>query len=239
MVPFLRHAGFVGREEDLAALHALLLNDGPVVGVLPVAASGMGGIGKTQLAVEYAYRYAGEYPGGVYWVNAANTFQAELAALAERVGLREDGRAASRQTRPAQQQRLALAFAGFLRLRRGRWCLRQRGDRGDPLSLRDRGHAVVPVRLACRLLFTTRRRERSGLLRASRCGCCRRILRFGCFCRVRCGAGCLRGMERVGRRSRWGGGSAGRWGVCRWRSCWLRPIWGSRRGFRWLIIWGG
>jgi hypothetical protein len=50
VVPFLRHERFVGREEDLARLHALLRTD-RAVGVRPVAAAGMGGIGKTQLAV--------------------------------------------------------------------------------------------------------------------------------------------------------------------------------------------
>jgi hypothetical protein len=58
LVPFLRNLGFVGREGDLAQVHRLL-QQAVAVGVLPVAASGMGGIGKTQLAVEYAYRHAG------------------------------------------------------------------------------------------------------------------------------------------------------------------------------------
>jgi hypothetical protein len=38
-VPFLRHPGFVGREEDLARVHALL-QKGEAVGVRPVAADG-------------------------------------------------------------------------------------------------------------------------------------------------------------------------------------------------------
>lgn len=53
-VPFLRNAGFVGREDDLERLHALLQKGG-AVGVRPAALTGMGGIGKTQLAVEYVY----------------------------------------------------------------------------------------------------------------------------------------------------------------------------------------
>jgi hypothetical protein len=61
-VPFLKNAGFVGREDDLVRLHGLLQKGG-AVGVRPAALTGMGGIGKTQLAVEYVYRYAGAYPG--------------------------------------------------------------------------------------------------------------------------------------------------------------------------------
>jgi hypothetical protein len=85
-VPFLPNPAFVGREDDLEILHALL-QKGAAVGVRPAALTGMGGIGKTQLAVEYVYRYADAYPGGVYWVNAVEPLQAELGRLAIEVGL--------------------------------------------------------------------------------------------------------------------------------------------------------
>jgi tetratricopeptide (TPR) repeat protein len=153
-VPFLRNPGFVGREEDLAEVHGLLQKR-EAVGVRPVAASGMGGIGKTQLAVEYAYRYAGEYPGGVYWVNAANDWQAELAALAERVGLREDDAEGTER-----QRRLALAFAAHVEAHPGALVVFDNVE--DPPALRDPAHGVVPAMLPCRLLFTTRRRDRDS-----------------------------------------------------------------------------
>jgi predicted ATPase len=53
------------------------------VGITPAGISGMGGIGKTQLAVEYAYRHRAAYPGGVFWVNAARVqdWAQELVAL--------------------------------------------------------------------------------------------------------------------------------------------------------------
>src|SRR5271170_2838639 len=103
-VPFLRNPSFVGREDDLARLHALL-QKGAAVGVRPAALTGMGGIGKTQLAVEYAYRYAAAYPGGVYWVNAAQPLQAEFARLAIVVGL-----SAGEGPESERIMRLALAF---------------------------------------------------------------------------------------------------------------------------------
>ena len=36
--------------------------------VCQAATVGQGGIGKTAMAVEYAWKYSGEYPGGVFWL---------------------------------------------------------------------------------------------------------------------------------------------------------------------------
>jgi NB-ARC domain len=150
-VPFLRNAGFVGREDDLATLHGLLQKVG-AVGVRPAALTGMGGIGKTRLAVEYVYRYAGAYPGGVYWVNAAEPLQAELARLAIEVGLDAGGGAGSERT-----MRLGLAFAGYLRERPEALAVFDNVE--DPLALRSPAPGFIPEALGCRLLFTTRRRD--------------------------------------------------------------------------------
>src|SRR5262249_23437791 len=79
-VPFPRNEDFVGRDEDLDWLHASLLGQQPV-GIRPAGLTGMGGIGKTQLAVEYAYRYRAMYVGGIYWINAAEPIREGFAAL--------------------------------------------------------------------------------------------------------------------------------------------------------------
>lgn len=44
----------------------------------------MGGLGKTQLAIEYAYRYRTEYPNGVIWINADQDIDAQLIEIAEK-----------------------------------------------------------------------------------------------------------------------------------------------------------
>jgi len=62
-VPQLRNPFFTGRDVTLNSLHTELLSHGRA------ALSGMGGIGKTQVAIEYAYRYRAEY-GPVLWVRA-------------------------------------------------------------------------------------------------------------------------------------------------------------------------
>jgi hypothetical protein len=53
-VPAIRNRNFVGRDDDLAALQAAL--DSRHV----VALTGLGGIGKSQLAVQLAHRYAAQ-----------------------------------------------------------------------------------------------------------------------------------------------------------------------------------
>jgi tetratricopeptide (TPR) repeat protein len=61
-----RNPAFTGREAMLTAIReALVSGDRAVVQAL----RGMGGVGKTQVAVEYAHRYAREYDL-VWWVNA-------------------------------------------------------------------------------------------------------------------------------------------------------------------------
>lgn len=68
-VPFLRNPCFTGRETLLQSIHAQLTSAQPVVLTKAAALSGLGGIGKTQLAVEYAYRHALEYTA-VFWLAA-------------------------------------------------------------------------------------------------------------------------------------------------------------------------
>lgn len=59
---------FVGREENLAQVHAKL-QAASTVAVSSV--SGMGGVGKTELALQYAYQHlqSNTYPGGLCWIN--------------------------------------------------------------------------------------------------------------------------------------------------------------------------
>ena len=55
---------FTGREELLERLRRALLERHRA------ALSGLGGVGKSQAAIEYATRHRAEYPAGVFWVNA-------------------------------------------------------------------------------------------------------------------------------------------------------------------------
>src|SRR6185312_13503241 len=78
-VPFLRNAYFTGRADLLNKLHELL----SVVPTQIRALAGLGGIGKTQLAIEYAYRYQEVY-SAVFWVRASSRemLVADFIALA-------------------------------------------------------------------------------------------------------------------------------------------------------------
>lgn len=84
-----RTKNFTGRDQLLEELRRrMMLDRQEVTAVLPHALHGYGGVGKTAVAVEYAYRYAHEYDL-VWWVQAdQNTVvTATLAALAPRLDL--------------------------------------------------------------------------------------------------------------------------------------------------------
>lgn len=76
---------FVGREAELAHLHTQLQTGN--LGALTVL-HGMGGAGKTSLALEYLYRYQAEY-AFTFWIPAENAFSLKLAfiGLASQLGL--------------------------------------------------------------------------------------------------------------------------------------------------------
>jgi hypothetical protein len=72
-------AWFVGRLPELWRLHAALYPEttrltvprsGPAVALV----CGLGGVGKTLLAEEYALRFSAAYPGGVFWLRAAGSY---------------------------------------------------------------------------------------------------------------------------------------------------------------------
>ena len=69
-LPYVGSSNFVGRETQLEELHNLL-NSNQQVAITAIA--GMGGIGKTELAVQYARRYREQYPGGLCWLTARDS----------------------------------------------------------------------------------------------------------------------------------------------------------------------
>lgn len=68
--PRWRNPRFIGREQELKKLSTLLDENTSEVRVFVLA--GLGGIGKTRLAVEFAYLYRNRFPGGVFWLNMAD-----------------------------------------------------------------------------------------------------------------------------------------------------------------------
>jgi len=87
-----RNPNFTGRKDLLARLHSALMKDRKAAVVQALA--GLGGVGKTQLAIEYAHAHADEYPI-IWWMRSEQptTLAADYAALAEPLQLRERGSA--------------------------------------------------------------------------------------------------------------------------------------------------
>ena len=89
-IPYSRNPFFTGRKNVLDQLHKKLTSIKSVALSQPMAISGLGGIGKTQTAVEYAYRYRKEY-NAVLWTKADSyeSLISDYSAIAELLNLPE------------------------------------------------------------------------------------------------------------------------------------------------------
>lgn len=85
-LPYARNPFFTGRKDTLTALRSRLESTG--CAALTQALAGMGGIGKTQTAIEYAYQYLENYRA-VMWVSADTeiTIRTSIVAIAAGLGL--------------------------------------------------------------------------------------------------------------------------------------------------------
>lgn len=117
-----RNARFTGREGELTTLREQLLAGGQAVVLqeqrnqptaLPVALQGMGGIGKTQLAIEYVHRFRNAYDV-VWWVQAdpPEFVDTALADMAPQIGVEIEGTETAADTARAVLQKLRRGEAG-------------------------------------------------------------------------------------------------------------------------------
>ncbi|KAL4789005.1 purine and uridine phosphorylase [Aspergillus venezuelensis] len=93
-IPFPKNEGFVGRDRQLSQLEELLFSPGRQH---KVAITGLGGVGKTQIALEFAYQAQQSRPDcSIFWIPATNleTLQRTYFHIAQQLqlpGLEEEG----------------------------------------------------------------------------------------------------------------------------------------------------
>ena len=151
-VPFRRNPFFTGREPIFAQIHRLLHAGKTAALSQPPAISGLGGIGKTQTAVEYAYRYRDAYQF-VLWVqaNTSETLLSNFVALAGLLNLPEQN---------AQEQQLVVQAPNHWFETHSGWLLIF--DNADDLAMIQ---DYLPQGNQGHIVLTTRAQAMSGLAR--------------------------------------------------------------------------
>ena len=152
-IPITRNPYFIGREPLLALLHKRLSTARAAALTQAQALYGLGGIGKTQAAAEYAFRHGDDYTH-VLWIRAANhdTLVADFVMLAQLLDLPEKNEQDQLQAVAAVKRWLAGNEGWLLIL-----------DNADDLPL---AREFLPTSHKGYILFTTRA-QAAGAIAAS------------------------------------------------------------------------
>jgi nucleoside phosphorylase/tetratricopeptide (TPR) repeat protein len=146
MVPFRKNPRFVGREEEIGKIEGLITQqDSPA----RLAICGLGGVGKTQIAIELAYRMRNREPEcSIFWISCTSFESVEQAymSIASKLGMTN--------TKPTEVKEQVKAYLSEERMTK--WLLlfdnaddMEMWTMADFLPESERGH----------ILFTTRSRQ--------------------------------------------------------------------------------
>src|SRR5579859_8035327 len=105
MVCHQQNPHFTGRDELLTQLREKLLSKRPKQYNHRVAIYGMGGVGKTQIAIEYVYRFRQSYDN-IFWINASD--QASLLTGFQEIGTLTHTLPTTTEVSPTQAAKAAL-----------------------------------------------------------------------------------------------------------------------------------
>ena len=84
----LRNPYFVGRKKELKELFVDCLGfHGETKKGIPIAIAGLAGIGKTELALTFAYRFSLFFSDGVYWIDTPNGIVQEFEKVGVHLGI--------------------------------------------------------------------------------------------------------------------------------------------------------
>src|SRR5450631_3682774 len=142
-VPYPRNTFFTGREEILHHLHEHLHQKQTIALTQSLSISGLGGIGKTQIALEYAYQYRHDYDF-VFWTSAGTqeTLLADIVTIADLLQLSERSEQDPKKVIQAIKQ-------WFATHQKWLWIL----DNIDDVSM---AYDIVPMEYSGHLLLTSR-----------------------------------------------------------------------------------
>ncbi len=144
-IPYSRNPYFTGRAKLLQSLHDQLSSGNTMALTQAQAISGLGGIGKTQTAIEYAHRHQHQYRY-ILWISAA-TFESLLADLSKLADLLEVP-----ERDPHNQQVTASAVKDYLSQQRDWLLIFDNADNIEmvraylPRGNKTNGHIILTTR---------------------------------------------------------------------------------------------